>query len=240
MIVLLISFKKQLARGSDPMQVSIMLDPQIQTTLDRLQQAAKGDIWKFARGVPAVLAGFLKGRSLQQSIQPYLSEAFIPVSPDSGDLLYNLAVARGAKHIVEFGTSYGISTLYLAAAARVTGGRVIGTEMEPAKHSMANAHLVEAGVSDLVDVRLGDALQTLAEEAVTIDFVLLDGWKDLYIPVLELLLPKLVPGAIIVADNIFTFKTAMRPYVARMQAANSGFHSVTVPIGAGMEFSIRD
>jgi predicted O-methyltransferase YrrM len=213
-------------------------DSRITATLSRLHEAAKADRWKIARGIPAVAFGFLRGRPLAQSIQPYLREAFIPVSADSGQFLYQLAVTRNARHIVEFGTSYGISTIYLAAAARVTGGRVIGTEMEPAKHARALEHLREAGVDDLVDVRLGDALKTLADEPATIDFVLIDGWKDLYLPVLDLLLPKLAPGAIIVADNIFTFKTALRPYVARMQAHRSGFASVTIPIGEGMEFSI--
>jgi predicted O-methyltransferase YrrM len=116
---------------------------------------------------------------------------------------------------------------------------VIGSELEPAKHAKALQHLREAGVADLVDVRLGDALQTLANVPAGVDFVLLDGWKDLYLPMLALLLPKLAPGAIVVVDNIHTFRRALRPYVERMQNRDSGFESVTVPIGEGMEFSVR-
>jgi predicted O-methyltransferase YrrM len=213
--------------------------PQTSATLETLHQKAKGDRWKIARGIPAVALGFVRGIPAQQSIAPYLSEAFIPVSPDSGRLLLQTAIAARARNIVEFGTSYGISTIYLATAARETGGRVIGTEIEPRKHAKAREHLRQAGVDDLVDVRLGDARETL-KDVETVDFLLLDGWKDLYLPVLDLLLPKLTSRAVVVADNIFTFRKAMRPYVRRMQAPGSGFYSVTVPIGEGMEFSIRD
>ncbi len=212
--------------------------PQTSATLERLHEQARGDRWKIARGVPSVLAGLLRGIPAQRSMIPYLSEAFIPVSPDSGRFLLENVISSRAKNIVEFGTSYGISTIYLATAARETGGRVVGTEIEPRKHAKALEHLRQAGVDDLVDVRLGDALETL-KDVNDVDFLLLDGWKDLYLPVLDLLLPKMAPLAVVVADNIFTFRKAMRPYVARMQAPGSGFYSVTVPIGEGMEFSVR-
>lgn len=215
------------------------LDARIRNTLDKLQHAAKGDRWKIAAGIPAVLAGLLRGRDVATSIQPYLQRAFIPVSPESGQLLYLTALAARARNIVEFGTSYGISTLYLAAAARETGGRVIGSEIEPEKLATARANMERSGVADIVDIRAGDALQSLWDAPDGIDFLLLDGWKDLYQPVLDLLHPKLAPGAVVVADNIFTFKTALRPYVERMQARNSGFRSSTVAIGAGMEFSVK-
>ena len=215
------------------------MDTKAASALERLHAEAKGDRWKIARGIPAVLLGLAKGIDVQQSIAPYLSTAFIPVSPESGRFLYQLVLAHQARNIIEFGTSYGLSTIYLAAAARLTRGHVIGSELEPAKHAKALQHLREAGVADLVDVRLGDAIQTLANVQADVDFVLLDGWKDLYLPMLELLLPKLAPGAIVVADNIHTFRRALRPYVARMQNRDSGFESVTVPIGEGMEFSVR-
>lgn len=215
------------------------MDARIRNTLDKLQLAAKGDRWKIAAGIPAVLAGLLRGRDVATSIQPYLQRAFIPVSPESGQFLYLTALVARARNIVEFGTSYGISTLYLAAAARETGGRVIGSEIEPEKLATARANMEHSGVADIVDIRAGDALQSLWDAPDGIDFLLLDGWKDLYQPVLDLLHPKLAPGAVVVADNIFTFKTALRPYVERMQARNSGFRSSTVAIGAGMEFSVK-
>jgi predicted O-methyltransferase YrrM len=215
------------------------VDEKAATALEHLHAAAKGDRWKIARGLPAVVLGLVRGIDVQTSIAPYLDMAFIPVSPDSGRFLYQLVLAAQARYIVEFGTSYGISTIYLAAAARQTRGRVIGSELQPAKHAKARQHLRDAGLDDLVDIRLGDARQTFSDLPNGIDFVLLDGWKDLYLPMLALLLPKLAPGAIVVADNIHTFRRALRPYVQRMQDADSGFSSVTVPIGAGMEYSVR-
>jgi len=212
---------------------------QARATLDRLHRAARADYWKISRGIPAVLWGLLRGRGVEPSLIPYLDTAFIPVTRASGQFIFQVALAARARHIVEFGSSYGISTIYLAAAARQNQGRVIGSEINPAKHAKATAHIQEAELQDIVEIRLGDALQTLADVPDGVDFVLLDGWKNLYLPMLNLLLPKLAPGAIIVADNIHTFRRALRPYVERMQAPGSGFFSVTVPIGEGMEFSTR-
>ena len=105
--------------------------------------------------------------------------------------------------MVEFGTSFGISTIYLAAAVRDNGGgMVIGTELEPSKHDRAVAHLQEAGLGEVAEVRLGDALATLKEVPEPLDLVFLDGWKDLYVPVLELLKPKLRPGAVVLGDKL--------------------------------------
>jgi predicted O-methyltransferase YrrM len=150
-------------------------------------------------------------------------------------------VARsiGAKHIVEFGTSLGVSTIYAAAAARDTGGAVIGSELEPSKRERAIANLEEAGLADLVDVRLGDALETLRGVPGPIDLLLLDGWKELYLPILRLLEPKLRTGSVVLADNIKTFRRALAPYVDYMQSGRNGYHSVTLPLKDGFEFSVR-
>jgi hypothetical protein len=98
------------------------------------------------------------------------------------------------------------------------GGLVIGSEIEPSKHEQAVAHLAQAGLAEVSEVRLGDALETLRVLPEPIDLVLLDGWKDLYLPVLELLTPKLRPGSVVFADNIFTFRRSLRPYVEYMQS----------------------
>lgn len=214
------------------------MDDQARATLQRLHRAAKGDSWKFALAAPLVAFRVLTGQPLQKALERHLDQAFIPVSPDSGQLLYQLALTSRARTIVEFGTSYGISTIYLAAAAAQTGGVVISSEIEPKKHAKATEHLREAGLIDHVDIRLGDALVTLKAVPDGVDLVLLDGWKDLYQPVLDLLTPRLAPRAIVLADNIHTFKTALRPYVERMQSPTSAFHSVTLPIGEGVEFSV--
>jgi predicted O-methyltransferase YrrM len=168
-----------------------------------------------------------------------MKECFIPVSPEQGEFLYLTARALGARTIVEFGTSFGISTIYLAAAVRDNGGgQVIGTEIEPSKHERAVVHLERAGVADVVDVRLGDALETLREVSAPVDLVLLDGWKDLYLPVLDLLVPRLRAGSVVLADNIFTFRKSLRPYVDYVQSGEHGFASTTLQISDGFEYSV--
>jgi predicted O-methyltransferase YrrM len=118
------------------------------------------------------------------------------------------------------------------------GGLVIGSEIEPSKHARAVAHLAEAGLSEVSEVRLGDARETLRELPEPIDLVLLDGWKDLYVPVLDLVLPRLRPGAVVLADNIFTFRKALRPYVESMQSGERGFASTTLHVSDGFEYSV--
>ena len=157
------------------------------------------------------------------------------MSRDTGTLLYMLARAIGARSIVEFGTSFGISTLHLAAALRDNGGgRLIGSEFEPSKIKRARENLTAGGLSDLVEIREGDALQTLARDLPdSIDFVLLDGAKALYPPVLSLLEARLRDGALIVADNA----DDSPEYLARVRAANSGY--LSVPFGEDVELSMR-
>ena len=132
-----------------------------------------------------------------------LKDYALPVSRDTGRLLYMLARANGARSIVEFGLSFGLSTLHLAAALRDNGGgRLITTEFEPTKAARARDHLATGGLSDLVEIREGDALETLASNLPdTIDLLLLDGAKSLYRDVLALVESRLRPGAIIIADN---------------------------------------
>jgi len=168
-----------------------------------------------------------------------LKDCYIPISREQGELLYLTARAIGAKTVIEFGTSFGISTIYIAAGLRDNGeGRVIGTEIEPSKCSQAIANLEEAGLAEYSEVRLGDALETLRNIPESVDLVLLDGWKDLYLPVLELVRPRLRPGTVVLADNIFTFRKALRPYVEYMQSGERGFESTTLHIADGFEFSV--
>jgi predicted O-methyltransferase YrrM len=129
--------------------------------------------------------------------------AYMPVTPDMGTLLYLLARCIGARTIVEFGTSFGISTIFLAAAVRDNGGgRVITTEFEAAKAERARQHLARAGLETHVEIRIGDACKTLSGNVPNdIDFVLLDGAKEAYLPVLKILEPRLRKGALVSADN---------------------------------------
>jgi predicted O-methyltransferase YrrM len=213
--------------------------PQVKRTLARLEAAAKRDKWVFLRAAPAALLSRLRRGSWLEGVLPYLKDAYIPVSPEQGAFLYQTARALRARTIVEFGTSFGISAIYLAAAARENGGRFVGTEIEPNKIEAARANLRDAGLADVSEIRAGDARETLRDFAPAIDFLLLDGWKDLYLPLLEMLAPRLAPRSVVLADNIFTFPTELAPYVAYVRDARNGFESFTLPLGHGLEFSAR-
>jgi predicted O-methyltransferase YrrM len=212
----------------------------VPVVLERLHAAAKGDRVRFLGLAPRLIAGKLRGRPFFEVITPEAMRAmYIPVSPEQGRLLYLKARELGACNVVEFGTSFGISTIYLAAAVKDNGGGcVVGSEIEPSKHARAVANLKEAGLETFADVRLGDALETLKEVPQPVDLVLLDGWKDLYLPVLKLLTPRLRRGAVVMADNIFTFRKDLRPYVEYMQSGENGFESTTLRIADGFEYSV--
>ena len=168
----------------------------------------------------------------------YLTQAkdiHLPVSEQTGNLLYMLIRSLNARSVVEFGTSFGISTIFIAAALKdLGGGRVIGTEFEPGKVSQARANLKAAGLDGFVEVRDGDALETLARDLpASIDLVLLDGAKSLYSKVLELLHPRLRTGALVLADN-----ADMCPeYVARVRSTDGGYLSVA--LGDDVELSMK-
>jgi predicted O-methyltransferase YrrM len=215
-------------------------DPRVSALLARLHAQARGDVKHFLRAAPAMGLAWLRGRPTFEALAPHLRNAFIPVEPDAGRLLYVAARALRARCIVEFGTSFGISTLYLAAAVRDNGGgAVIGSELEPSKRERALAHLAEAGLADLVDVRLGDARETLARDLDgPVDLLFLDGWKDLYLPILELLTPRLRPGALVLGDNVRTFKKTLAPFVAQLRSGH-GFASTTLPFTSGLEVAVK-
>jgi predicted O-methyltransferase YrrM len=159
----------------------------------------------------------------------------LAVSRETGALIYMLARGTKARNIVEFGTSFGISTLHLAAALRDNGGgRLITTEFEPSKIARARENLTAGGLIDLVEIRQGDALQTLkAGLPETIDLVLLDGAKPLYPDILGLLENRLRPGAFVVADDA----DASPDYLARVRSTEQGY--LSTPFGGDVEVSMR-
>lgn len=166
----------------------------------------------------------LEGASAQERADA-LSEIYMPVTPEAGRLLYSLVRASRPTTVVEFGMSLGLSGLHLAAGVRDNGtGRVITTEMSAAKIAAAKRNFDDAGLSDVITVLAGDALETLATLDGSVGFVLLDGWKEFYLPVLELLEPRLSPGAIVVADN--TNMPDTQPYLDYVRDPAHGYVSV--------------
>ena len=207
--------------------------PQVQTVLSRLLAAADE---QDRTGVSPLPPG--PSRDVMSPLEQ--AEAFedfyIPVSPEGGQLLYALVRASRPETVVEFGTSFGISTIYLAAAVTDNGaGRVVTTELSSKKVEAAGANLREAGLDGAVTILPGDALQTLATVPGPIGLVLLDGWKDLCLPVLHLLGPRLLPGAMVVADDISFM--SMADYLAYVRDPANGYVSIAFPVGDGMEIS---
>jgi predicted O-methyltransferase YrrM len=168
------------------------------------------------------------------------SNYYLPVTQDAGRLLYALVRAARPGTVVEFGMSLGISAIHLASAVRDNGeGRVVTTELSAAKVAAAKKTFAEVGLDDLITVLEGDAVATLEKLDGPVDFVLLDGWKELYVPVLELLEPRLSPGALVVADN--TSMAALASYLEYVRDPGNGYISVSFPArdSDSMEISCR-
>jgi predicted O-methyltransferase YrrM len=184
---------------------------------------------------PAERARLMRSRTEYLEFYGRLKDFWLPVSRDTGALLYMLARSSNARTIVEFGTSFGISTVYLAAALRDNGGgRLITSEFEPSKVARARQHLTEAGLIDLVEIREGDALRTLGVDLPeTIDLLLLDGAKALYGDILGLVESRLAPGALVVADNA----DDSPDYLAHVRAPANGY--LSVPFAEDVELSMR-
>ena len=204
-------------------------DPGVSALLDRLYDIADHDD-EVRPAVPSDLTA--------QERADAMAGVAMPVSREGGRLLYSLVRAARPDTVVEFGLSMGISTLFLAAAVADNGhGHVITTELSARKVELATAHLGEAGLLDHVEIRHGDALETLADVEAPIGVVLLDGWKDLYLPVLHLLEPKLAPAAMVIGDDS-TFPQ-LRDYLAYVRDPANGYVSTNFPVEDGMEISCR-
>jgi predicted O-methyltransferase YrrM len=218
-------------------QESALRSPQLAAVLARLAAAGA------AEDAPAKAR--VRAREAEAGAKVYGAErarlygtAPIAVAPDVGRLLYVLATARPAPVVVEFGASLGVSTIHLAAAVRDAGaGRVITSELSPEKARLARENLRAAGLEDVVELRVGDARETLRELPDAVDLLFLDGWNDLYRPVLELVQPRLGRGAVVVADL-----SAGDPECAAYRAhvhARDDYVSVDVPLDEGVVVSLR-
>lgn len=207
--------------------------------LDRLfdqDEAARGVMQAaFADLSEADRAQMMQSKTDYRDLYTRLKDAPLAVSRETGQLLYMLVRSSRAKTIVEFGTSFGISALYLAAGLRDNGGgRLVTSEFEPSKAARARENLRDGGVIDLVEIREGDALKTLSKDLPEqIDLVLLDGAKALYPDILDLIEDHLKPGAIIVADNA----DFSPDYLARVRKPGNGYMSA--PFAEDVELTVR-
>ncbi len=166
-------------------------------------------------------------------------EFLLSVGVETAIFLNTLAKSAGSKTILEIGTSYGYSTIWLAEAARANGGKVITLELSVEKARYAQQQIQEAGLADFVEFRIGDALESIDNKQEMYDFILLDIWKELYVPCFERFFPKLNKGAWVIGDNML-FPPSSLPeaaaYRQRVRETNA-FDTVLMPIGSGIEVS---
>ena len=166
----------------------------VENKLNSLHKDAQKDYLRIGKGIV---------KSIFRPIGPAdFEHTYLPISKEQGDWIRQLIVDNDCREVVEFGTSFGISTIYLADAVRQTGGKVITTELLPSKVKRAEQNMEDVGLREFVDFRVGDALKTLQGHSTKIDFLFLDGWKDLYIPLFKLLEPHFHSDTLIYADNI--------------------------------------
>ena len=170
-----------------------MQNIQIEPTIKALYKDSKNDYLRMMSGV---------AKSIFRPIQPAdLKDAYLAISEEQGKDLVKMIKENNIKHIVEFGTSFGISTLFLAQGVIETGGSIITTELIESKAQKAIENFKRAGVSDLIELRIGDAMNTLKNHSEPIDLLLLDGWKDLYLPLFQMLEPNFHSNTIVYVDN---------------------------------------
>lgn len=220
--------------------------PEIAAVLTRLHEESAADKWKIVPRLPryfwAKSTGHLGNRSTQHRL---FSDLYSAVTPERGAVLYLMARAIRARRVVEFGSSFGISTIYLAAAVRdnfasepVTTAQVTGSDMEESKVGEATRNIEAAGLANLAKILQGDALQTLRAVEGPIDLAFLDGPKDMYLAVLKMLEPKLRQGAVVISDNIDSFRKEVKPFLEYVQAPKNGYASSTLGLSDGMEISV--
>lgn len=170
------------------------------------------------------------------------SRVYMSVSSAGGELLYLLARAIGARTVVEYGTSFGVSTIHLASAVRDNGGGiVIGTELQSDKATAARQNFIEAGVADLIDLRVGDARTTLKDLSEGVDMVLLDGWPDLALDVVRVVESALRPGSLIVIDDVdLDFGSDVHgPVLSYLADEANGYLSIKLPVADGLQLAVR-
>jgi predicted O-methyltransferase YrrM len=218
-------------------------DPKLEGMLDRLHAQSDAQVEEinayFSR---RAREGTLDRENLfDEDTHRFFSDKMVALDRDKGELCYQLCRSLRARRVVEAGTSFGVSTLYLAAAVRDNGaenGVVIGTEYEPSKAQVARAHFEEAGLGAFVELREGDLRETLVEVGGPVDFLLVDLW-EVALPALELVAPSLRPGAIVVADNTAAHADAYREYFAFVNDPKNRLRTMTLPFEGGLELTVR-
>jgi predicted O-methyltransferase YrrM len=235
------------------MAPSLTLGASIDGLLDRLYALNRAQDDSLAAYFTARAAeGSLDSNSFDARTNEFLKDKLIALDRSKAEFCYHVCRALRASRVVEAGTSFGVSTIFLACAVRdnlhhgtppVAVGRswgVIGTELEPEKAGMARSHFAEAGLSDFIDLREGDLRKTLVDVEGPIDFMLIDIWTPMARPALALIAPRLREGAVVICDNTTQFREAYREYFEFVHDSRNGLRTMTLPFEGGLEFTVRE
>jgi len=171
--------------------------------------------------------------------EPEHSRKLLNLEPETAELVSILARSSRARHVLEIGTSNGYSTIWLAASVGLEGGRIISIDRSREKHKMAQENLLATGLSQCVDLRLGDATEIIATLPGPFDFVFFDADRTSAPGQLNLLLPKLAPKALLLADNVFSHPHEIEGYLTMINSLKQLQH-VLVPVGKGLSVAFAD
>jgi predicted O-methyltransferase YrrM len=196
--------------------------------------------------------GSLDWNRFDERTNEFLKDKLVALDRSKAEFCYHVCRALRARRVVEAGTSFGVSTLFLAGAVRDNlrhetqglhgpgaSGVVIGSEYEPEKARMARAHFAEAGLADLIDLREGDLRETLVDVEGPVDFMLIDIWTPMARPAISLIAPHLREGAVVICDNTLQFRGAYHEYFDFVHDPRNGLRTMTLPFEGGLEFTVR-
>ena len=232
------------------MNKRLSLGSRIDGLLDRLyaQHAGQNEALTSYFSARAQDASF-DWREFDAQTNQFLSDKLVALNRDKAEFCYQICRALRAMRVIEAGTSFGVSTLFLAAAVRDNlrsessggsgNGIVIGTEYEPEKAKAARANFAEAGLSEFIDLREGDLRETLVDVGAPVDFMLVDIWTPMARPALELVAPHLREGAVVISDNTDQFRQAYRDYFEFIADPANRLRTITLPFEGGLEFTVR-
>ena len=221
-----------------------ILEPRARAVVDRLHDLSNRQARQMF--IPALL-GIGRSRDFTQTARgkAILADKLVALDRDKAEFCYALCRGLNARCVVEAGTSFGVSTIYLASAVRdnrregESHGLVIGTEHEPAKARAARENFVAAGVAEFVELREGDLRDTLRDIDGVVDFMLIDIWIPMARPALACVAPHMRVGSMVVCDNTVRFRKAYRDYFDFLSDPVNGFVTTTLPYSGGLELSVK-
>jgi predicted O-methyltransferase YrrM len=221
--------------------MSVLGDPKLQAIIDRLQaQSVAQEAQTNAYFAERIKKGDLSWEGFDDRLTSFMADKLVALEPVKAEFCHLMCRSLRATRVIEVGTSFGVSTLYLAAAVRANGGgTVIGTEHEPAKAAAARATFAEAGQTDLIDLREGDLRQTLKAIEGPVDFVLMDIWTEMARPAMELITPHLRPGGVVIADNTVQSARGYAAFFAFVNDPANGLTTLTLPFDGGLEMVVK-